>query len=197
VPTSEIEQVLSNWIKQATSPPGQLVDGLDPATWVAQRFLAWWRTQSVERPLEGAELAAQSLRSELERLGGWGNPQLGEAMHELVHLRDALAELRAALGLTGNGFAGAAAESAYTPYQPALDAGVSEEWDRKNSRRIQLINKKYRDGLTPEERAELETLQRTFSEYLATVLPQPSLDAKRLDEIEARLRAADKDVGEK
>ena len=99
MPTSDIEQVLANWIGQATSEPGQLVEGLNPATWVAQRFLSWWRSEGVERPLGDAELAVQGIHSELERLGGWKNPQLGEAMHELIHLHDALAELRRALGL--------------------------------------------------------------------------------------------------
>ena len=54
--------------------------------------------ESVERPLDYAVIATQKIRSELEQLGGWSNPQLGEAMHELIHLSDALAELRAALG---------------------------------------------------------------------------------------------------
>jgi len=98
--SNEVEQVLSNWIRQATSQPGQLAEGLDPAKWIAHRFLKWWRTDSVEQPLAEAGLAAQRIRSELERLGGWSNPQLGEAMHELIHLSDAIAELRAALGST-------------------------------------------------------------------------------------------------
>jgi hypothetical protein len=38
----------------------------------------------------------------LERLGGWNNTELGEAMHELIHLKDALDELRTALGLMGD-----------------------------------------------------------------------------------------------
>ena len=90
MPTSEIEEVLANWISQATSPPGQLVEGLDPSRWVARQFLKWWRSEGVERPLGDAGLAMQGIRTELERLGGWNNPQLGEAMHELIHLSDAL-----------------------------------------------------------------------------------------------------------
>jgi len=31
----------------------------------------------------------------------------------------------------------------YTPYQPALDAGISEEWDRKNARRLELVKRKW------------------------------------------------------
>src|SRR5438874_12433289 len=102
---SEVEQVLSNWIQQATSQPGQLAEGIDPAKWIAHRFLKWWRTECVERPLDDAGLAAKGIRSELERLGGWNNPQLGEAMHELIHLSDAIAELRAAFGITNDGSA--------------------------------------------------------------------------------------------
>ena len=101
--SEEVEQVLSNWIQQATSLPGQLAEGIAPAKWIAHRFLKWWRTECVERPLADAGLAAQGIRSELERLGGWNNPQLGEAMHELIHLSDAIAELRVALGLTNEG----------------------------------------------------------------------------------------------
>ena len=97
---SDVEQVLTNWIQQATSPPGQLIEGTDPAKWVARNFLNWWRTDCVERPLDDAGSATQGIRLELERLGGWDNPQLGEAMHELIHLSDAFAELRAALGFT-------------------------------------------------------------------------------------------------
>jgi hypothetical protein len=100
MPASELEQVLSNWIRQAISPPGQLAPGIEPAQWVAQRFLEWWRSEEVESLLNDADLAVSNLRSELERLGGWGNPQLGEEMHELVHLQEAHAGLRAALGLT-------------------------------------------------------------------------------------------------
>jgi hypothetical protein len=38
----------------------------------------------------------------LERIGGWENPELGEAMHELTHLSDALAELRETLASNTN-----------------------------------------------------------------------------------------------
>ena len=103
--SDEVEQVLSNWIQQATSPPGQLAEGIDPAKWIAHRFLKWWRTECVERPLADAGLAAQRIRQELERLGGWNNPQLGEAMQELIHVGDAIAELRVAAGLTNEGSA--------------------------------------------------------------------------------------------
>jgi hypothetical protein len=102
VATTELELVLSNWISQAISPPGQLAEGLDPAKWVAQHFLDWWKTHEVEQPLNDAALAVNGIRYEMERMGGWNNTELGEAMHELIHLKDALDELRVALGLKGD-----------------------------------------------------------------------------------------------
>jgi hypothetical protein len=40
----------------------------------------------------------EEVRAELERLGGWDNPESGEKMHELIHLSDALSEIRETLG---------------------------------------------------------------------------------------------------
>jgi hypothetical protein len=94
----EIEQVLANWIAQATAPPGELARDIDPAQWVAQQFLRWWHPR-VSDDLADAESAVMGARLELERLGGWSNSDLGEAMHELIHARDALNTLRAMLGL--------------------------------------------------------------------------------------------------
>ena len=102
MPNTELEQVLSNWIDRAISPVGQLEDGQEPANWVAQRFIEWWKSQKVGPALSDAESAMQAIRSELESLGGWSNPQLGEALHELIHLRDALGELRTELGSSGD-----------------------------------------------------------------------------------------------
>ena len=99
MPTNEIERVLSNWIREGTSHPGQLDKTLDSSTWIAQQFLKWWRTDQVERPLGDAALAMHGIRKKLDRLGGWSNPQVGEAMHDLIHLEDAITELREALGL--------------------------------------------------------------------------------------------------
>jgi hypothetical protein len=96
---SDIEEVLANWIKQATCPPGKLADGVDPAKWIAERFVAWWQSK-IEYCLADGELATARARAELQRLGGWENEQLGEALHELIHIGDALSDLRVALGLT-------------------------------------------------------------------------------------------------
>jgi hypothetical protein len=88
---SEIESVLANWIEQALSPIGKLPAGVTPSEWVAKNFINWWRTQ-VEYSLGDAELASQRLRDELQRLGGWN--KLGEAMEEITHTQEALADLR-------------------------------------------------------------------------------------------------------
>jgi hypothetical protein len=69
------------------------------------------------------------------------------------------------------------------------DLAVSEEWDRKNSRRIELAKKKNRGGLTAEEMAEFEVLQKGFFDYLQAKHPRPTLDMGRLEQIETRLRS--------
>jgi hypothetical protein len=93
----ETERVLSNWIAQATQPPGRLADGVEPANWIARQFLNWWWSE-VEGDLSDAERAVLAIRQELQQLGGWDNPQLGEALHELTHASEALASLRITFG---------------------------------------------------------------------------------------------------
>jgi len=55
------------------------------------------------------------------------------------------------------------------------------EWGRMNQRRAALIRKKNRQGLSPEEQAEYERLQRLSREALEAQFPRPSLsvDADR------------------
>jgi hypothetical protein len=101
----EIEQVLSNWIAQATKPPGRLVDGVEPARWIAQQFLKWWQSQ-VRDELSDADRAMSAVRQELQRLGGSSNQELGEALQELTHATDALAGLRDILGFDSNSSSG-------------------------------------------------------------------------------------------
>jgi hypothetical protein len=96
---SDIEQVLRNWIDQATSPGGAFPEGTDRARWVADNFVAWWRKQ-VDDSLGSAELAAHRLRDELRRLGR--STEFDEALHELTHIQDALGDLRRDLGLSGD-----------------------------------------------------------------------------------------------
>jgi hypothetical protein len=94
----EVEQVLANWITQATAAPGELAPGTEPAQWIARQFLRWWQPQ-VAGELAAAEVAVAGVRANLDGLGGWSNPELGEALHELIHAGEALAALRSALGL--------------------------------------------------------------------------------------------------
>lgn len=91
----EVQQVLSNWIAEALSQEGKLPSNVDPAAWIAERFLAWWQSQSDDELL-ALETALCGLGNELERLGGWQNPELSEALHELAHARDALSIMREA-----------------------------------------------------------------------------------------------------
>src|SRR4051812_14056816 len=95
---SEIRQVLANWIEQATSPIGRLADGVEPSDWIANQFIKWWKSQ-VEGSLGDAEGASYRLREELARINDPG--RMGEALHELTHIQDALADLRYRLGLNG------------------------------------------------------------------------------------------------
>lgn len=95
----ELEEVLTNWLRQANSIEGELLPkGIEPAKWVAKQFLLWWRDHAVASAVGDAELATVRVREELAQVGGFNNPQLGEAMHELIHLSDALAEIKELLG---------------------------------------------------------------------------------------------------
>jgi hypothetical protein len=96
MPGDEVRDVLANWIVQATTPVGRLPEGTDPAGWVADRFSAWWRERA-EGYLRDAECASAAVRAELIRLGGWET--FGEALHELIHVEDALGDLRGTLRL--------------------------------------------------------------------------------------------------
>jgi hypothetical protein len=93
---NEAQQVLANWIARASE--GQLVEGVDPSQWAAENFINWWRTD-IEGDITDAEAAIASARDELNRLGGWGNSQFGEALHELTHAKEAIENLRAKFGL--------------------------------------------------------------------------------------------------
>jgi len=95
---SQIEQVITNWLREAHSSVGRLGEGVDAAGWVAQRLVEWLKSQAQE-PLESAAGAAQAVRKELDRLGGWNNKELGEALHEVTHIEDSLGDLRSILEL--------------------------------------------------------------------------------------------------
>jgi len=75
-----------------------LGNDIEPAKWIAQMFLRWWREEASSY-LGDAELAAGRLRDELEKNGGWNNPELGNLMEEVTHLEEALACIRTSTGL--------------------------------------------------------------------------------------------------
>jgi hypothetical protein len=93
--TPEFRQVLANWIRQAESAIGRFDEGADPAHWIAAQFGAWWSAR-VEDALTDAEAAADRACRELERIADLA--KYDEVTHELTHLRDALGDLRSALG---------------------------------------------------------------------------------------------------
>lgn len=95
MPTDEVETVLANWIAQALAPSGRISGADTPAAWVAARFADWW-TDRVSGTIDDAERAASAVEEELMRLGGWES--FGEALHELIHLRDAIGDLRCLMG---------------------------------------------------------------------------------------------------
>jgi hypothetical protein len=94
--TNELETVLENWIGQAISSIGNLPEGTAPAAWVTERFSEWLR-ERVAEALGAAELATSEINDNLLRRGGWES--FGEELHELIHLRDALADMRGVLGI--------------------------------------------------------------------------------------------------
>ena len=98
---AEIEHVLANWMLQAKSEEGSLDEGTEPAKWVAENFLNWWYPM-IEESIGEAELATYRVRQELESLGGWQNSEVGEDMLDVIHVEDALADIRVALGIDGD-----------------------------------------------------------------------------------------------
>jgi hypothetical protein len=69
--------------------------------------------------------------------------------------------------------------------------GEPQGWAEKNKRRIELAEKKSREHLTGAELAEFDQLQTEYFDYLDAKHPRTPLDEKRLDEIEARLKASE------
>lgn len=65
----------------------------------------------------------------------------------------------------------------------------SDAWKLKNARRIELIRKKNRGGLSPAESTEFEQLQRGVLAERDAAFPRPSPDTERLDRLEQRLGA--------
>lgn len=118
-----LEQVLANWLAQAIGSEDRLPQGTTVAVWVAQRTAEWLSTTASE-VLADAEAAADRLRAALEQLGGWNNPQLLNAMDELTHVSDALADLRSNFGLQAKGHD----EPRHALHEPAERSIVSRRW---------------------------------------------------------------------
>lgn len=58
---------------------------------------------------------------------------------------------------------------------------AAEEWsEAKNARRCELIDRKIQESITPDEEAELDSLQQALRDYLDRVAPLPLEGAKRL-----------------
>jgi hypothetical protein len=93
----EFTRVLSNWIKEATSP-GELPKGKSVEEWIAERVVDWWREKIID-DIESLETTAYALREDLENIGGLDRKESGDAMHELIHLDDNISDLRTSLGL--------------------------------------------------------------------------------------------------
>lgn len=72
------------------------------------------------------------------------------------------------------------------PGTPVVVVGTPE-WDSLNERRVVLIRKDIREGLTDGERAELERLENLCQAAIAVAFPFPPIWAEKLAAIEKRL----------
>jgi hypothetical protein len=67
------------------------------------------------------------------------------------------------------------------PPPRGLNGGVQADWtDEKNARRIDLIKRKYADGLSPTEQVELLALQDEMLRFRQKIAPLPLEEARRL-----------------
>ena len=71
-----------------------------------------------------------------------------------------------------------------------------EDWTDRNHRRAELIRKKNRSGLSPEELAEYEKLQSLSQAALERAFPAPTVGDEDLARIEARLETTPAVVSE-
>lgn len=90
---SEIRTVLAGWIAQANSQVGSISDATDPAEWVADRFLDWWKPLTNDA-IEEAEAALVELRKQLYDSSSTGIPV--ETLEAFETLADAIESIRAA-----------------------------------------------------------------------------------------------------
>ena len=68
-------------------------------------------------------------------------------------------------------------------------AAETDEWATLNRRRAELIRKKHRSGLAPDELAEFEKLQHLSQTALERAFPAPTVSDETLARIEARIDA--------
>lgn len=80
--------------------------------------------------------------------------------------------------------------TALAEHRSEFPAIGTEEWGIMNRRRAELIRKKNRQALTPEELSEYESLQRQSQAALEQCFPAPPGNGERLDRLEARLGSA-------
>jgi hypothetical protein len=96
--------------------------------------------------------------------------------------------------LKENGMQPGRPESSRDPDAPATVEGDesfpavgTEEWGVMNRRRSELIRKKNRQGLTAEERAEFERLQRLCFAAIDERFPPPPIDEEGLKRLRESL----------
>ncbi len=65
-----------------------------------------------------------------------------------------------------------------------------EEFDRKNERRFVLIQRKHRGGLSSEEEAELQQLQKELRAHVDARFPLPPVDPELLQALTRKLEEA-------
>ena len=73
------------------------------------------------------------------------------------------------------------------------DGGQDRGWQEKNARRIELAEKKNRDGLKGAEPAEFDRIQTEYFDYLDAKYPRMPVHLDRLDRLEPRCKASEDD----
>jgi hypothetical protein len=66
---------------------------------------------------------------------------------------------------------------------------ITSSWDQTNARRVELIHKKVKKSITPDEKRELENLQRLADERIRLIAPLP---IKKLESLLENIKAEDK-----
>jgi V8-like Glu-specific endopeptidase len=118
----------------------------------------------------------------LHSRGGWlSQPKTSKPYYrnEGVHVRALLD------GLRGLRIPPSRAISVFVERDPSPECGT-EAWAVMNRRRAELIRKKNRGGLSPEELPEYERLQRLSQATLEKAFPAPTAGEEDLERIEAR-----------